>query len=291
MGAGLLNFSYARDSSTLSLTFPAQAAQWRKSQWAVHLRAVALNQTDLGGPSWPHRVSGKLNGRQCVAIDPPKHLHVRREQCYNLTPLLRQGVNTLELRFTQKPDRARDEPEEGYCVGVCLTRPRSVSAIVQRIRTRSQETVASGRERVGRIIKSVNKGTGDEEDCMVSGTFGKKLQPVCPVSMCPIEEAAIGAKCTHVQVFDLQSYIQVNQRMRSLDKRWTCPVCSLPTRPDELQLDPFAQGILDTMRGDEDNVEAVVFNEDCTWTTVAAAKENDDDEQKDVCEIALSDSE
>jgi hypothetical protein len=61
--------------------------------------------------------------------------------------------------------------------------------------------------------------------------------------------------------------------MRSLDKRWTCPVCSLPLRPDDIALDPFTQGILDTMRGDEENVEEVVFNDDCTWSTVSAEKD------------------
>merc|ERR1712050_130789 len=91
-------------------------------------------------------------------------------------------------------------------------------------------------------------------------------------SFCPIEEAAIGRHCNHVQVFDLAAYIAVNQRMRSLDKRWACPVCSLVLRPDDVTLDPFAQGILDTLRGDEDSVEAVAFNEDCTWYTISAEK-------------------
>jgi len=221
-------------------------------------------------------VQGKLNGRQCVVIDPPKHLHVRREQCYNLTPLLAQGANTLELRFTSKPDKPRDEPEESYCVGVVLTRPRSVASIIARIRTRSRETVSSGRARVERLLRHVadhEAGQGDE--CKVTGTFGRTLKPLCPVSHCPIEEAAIGRQCNHVQVFDLQAYVAVNQRMRSLDKRWTCPVCSLALRPDDVILDPFAQGILDTLRGDEELVEAIVFNEDCTWSTVSAVKEDE----------------
>lgn len=114
---------------------------------------------------------------------------------------------------------------------------------------------------------------GQEEECKVTGNFGRTLKPLCPVSLCPIEEAAIGKCCNHIQVFDLQAYIAVNQRMRSLDKRWTCPVCSLPLRPDEVILDPFAQGILDTLRGDEDTIDAVVFNEDCTWSTVTAEKD------------------
>jgi len=271
VGAGLLRYSYASASSTLSLSFTAQAVQWRKQQWAVHLRSVALNDPALTGPTWPHRVTGKLNGRQCVAIDPPKHLHVRREQCYNLTPLLRAGLNTLELRFTPRPDKPRDEPDEGYCIGVVLTRPRSVASVIARIRSKSTETVSSGRARVERIIASTAHVT-DGDDCKVTGNFGRMLKPLCPVSFCPIEESAIGRNCNHVQVFDLQAYIAVNQRMRSLDKRWTCPVCSAGLRPDEILLDPFAQGILDTLRGDEDLVEAVVFNENCTWSTVSAVK-------------------
>eukprot|EP00913_Durusdinium_trenchii_P030676 g28730.t1 len=114
VGAGVLKHSYASSTSTFSLTFAAQAAHWKKQCWAVHLRSVHIHGGDLSGPAWPHKVQGKMNGRQCVAIEPPKHLHVRREQCYNLTPLLKQGLNTLELRFFPKPDRAKDEPEDSW---------------------------------------------------------------------------------------------------------------------------------------------------------------------------------
>eukprot|EP00929_Paragymnodinium_shiwhaense_P117844 TRINITY_DN8919_c0_g1_i1.p1 TRINITY_DN8919_c0_g1~~TRINITY_DN8919_c0_g1_i1.p1 ORF type:complete len:641 (-),score=171.61 TRINITY_DN8919_c0_g1_i1:132-2054(-) len=282
-GDGLLRHSFASSSSTFTLSFQSNVNQWRKQMWSLHLRSVSLREPELTGPSWPHRAQGKLNGRQCVVIDPPKHLHIRREQCYNLTPLLKSGVNNLELRFTPKPDRARDEPEESYCVGVVLTRPRSVQSIIARIRSRSTETVASGQQRVRRLISQVARKEKNEDECKVTGNFGRILKPLCPVSLCPIEEAAIGRHCNHVQVFDLPAYIAVNQRMRSLDKRWTCPVCSLALRPDDVVLDPFAQGILDTLRGDEDNVEAVVFNENCTWSTISAEKnkETKDDPEGD----------
>ncbi|CAJ1447758.1 unnamed protein product, partial [Effrenium voratum] len=112
-----------------------------------------------------------------------------------------------------------------------------------------------------------------DDECAVTGNFGRTLKPLCPVSHCPIEEAAIGRECHHIQVFDLNSYIAVNQRMRSLDKRWTCPVCGGALRPDDVVLHPFAQGILDTLRGEEENVEAIVFNEDCSWSTISAVKD------------------
>ncbi|CAK9026216.1 unnamed protein product [Durusdinium trenchii] len=178
VGAGVLKHSYASSTSTFSLTFAAQAAHWKKQCWAVHLRSVHIHGGDLSGPAWPHKVQGKMNGRQCVAIEPPKHLHVRREQCYNLTPLLKQGLNTLELRFFPKPDRAKDEPEEKYCVGVVLTRPRSVASILSRIRSRCQETVSTGRARVARLIAQVARlEAGQEDECAVTGNFGRTLKP------------------------------------------------------------------------------------------------------------------
>merc|ERR1712046_280458 len=126
----------------------------------------------------------------------------------------------------------------------------------------------------------------------MGGNFGRTLRPMCPVSFCPIEDAAIGRNCNHVQVFDLAAYIAVNQRMRSLDKRWTCPVCAVPLRPDDVLLDPFAQGILDTLRGEVELVEAVVFNENCTWSTVSVEKEKEDRKADAEAEIiGLSDSE
>merc|ERR1719230_719777 len=154
-----------------------------------------------------------------------------------------------------------------------LTRPRPVASIISRIRTRSTETVSSGQKRVRRLIAEVSRKERGEEDCTVTGNFGRMLKPLCPMSFCPIEESAIGRNCNHVQVFDLQAYIAVNQRMRSRDKRWTCPVCGKSLRPDDVVLHPFAQGILDTVRGDEDLVEAIVFNEDCSWSTVSAVKD------------------
>lgn len=296
-GDGLLRHTYASSSSTFTLHFSAPTQQWMKQQWALHLRCVGVSGSDLSGPAWPHSVQGKMNGRLAVQVDPPKYGHVRREQSYNLTPMLRSGTNTLELRFVQNPDKPRGEADMRYCVGVVLTRPRSPASIVARIKTRSNESVAFGRERVKRLLSQVVAREQRENECKVTGNFGRTLKPLCPVSFMPIEDAALGRKCQHVQVFDLQAYIAVNKGMRSLDKRWTCPVCSIPLRPDDIILDKFVQGILTQLRGDEENVDAVVFNEDCTWSAVSTAKDGgqgsgeDDDGLTKEAAVALSDSE
>merc|ERR1712136_692608 len=182
VGPQILRFAYTSANATISLPFQSQVAHWRKRQWNVHLRAVSLNQGTLGGPTWPHRVVAKLNGRQCVNIEPPKHLHVRREQCYNLTPLVRQGLNSLELRLSPNPERPRDQPEEDFCIAAVLTKPRTVAAMVASIRGASKETVETGKQRVGKILASTASAAKKTEDeCIVSGDFGRKMKPVCPL--------------------------------------------------------------------------------------------------------------
>merc|ERR1711862_553365 len=156
-------------------------------------------------------------------------------------------MNTLQLTCTQNPEGP--STNENFCFGICLTRPRWVTSIISRIRTRSAETVLTGQQRVRRIISQASRKEKNNEEVQVTGNFGRTLKPLCPVSMCPIEECAIGMNCNHVQVFDLSSYVTVNQRMRSLDKRWTCPVCAIAMRPDDVVLEPFCQGILDQLRG------------------------------------------
>jgi len=280
VGPQILRFAYTSANATISLPFQSQVAHWRKQQWNVHLRAVSLNQGTLGGPTWPHRVVAKLNGRQCVNIEPPKHLHVRREQCYNLTPLVRQGLNSLELRLSPNPERPRDQPEEDFCIAAVLTKPRTVAAMVASIRGASKETVETGKQRVGKILASTASAAKKTEDeCIVSGDFGRKMKPVCPVSFCPIEDAVVGRNCAHVQVFDLQSYITVNQKMPSLDKRWTCPICSKELRPNDVVIDPFAQEILDSLKGEEENIDSVLFNDDLSWATISVEKDKPDDDE------------
>lgn len=294
VGPGTLTHTIASGSQVVSLNFNTQAALWKKNGWALHLRAVSMHDGICGGPAWPHQAVGKLNGRQCVTIEPPEHLHHRRERCYNLTGLLRQGKNTLELRFFPDPERRRDQPMDQYCVGVTVIGPVAPEVMVSNIRKACEETVESAKQRVRDLLRRAKEEEGLGE-CVATGSFGKILKPLCPISFCPIDEAAIGRSCRHVQVFDLNSYIEINHKMRALDKRWSCPVCSVRVGPDDIQLDPYAQEILDTMKGAEMDVEEVVFADDASWQTVSAAPEDDDDDfapkASPAAMVDLSDSE
>lgn len=271
VGTELLCHSFSPEPGTARLSFTSQPAQWRKQEWSIYVRCVTLRSCALGGPIWPYLVEAKLNGKKCFNIEPPPHLHVRKEQCYNITMDARQGVNNLELRFQGDPEK-RLQQKEQYCIGVVLTKQQSTASIVKQVRERSKMSPSWGKERVERILSQAAKKDRVQKDCVVTGSFGRSLKLMCPVSCCPIELPAVGRNCQHLQVFDLMAYISVNEGIKFLDKRWTCPVCSQPLRPDDLVLDVFMMEILQSLQGKEEQVEAIVFEADGSWSMPSKEK-------------------
>lgn len=68
------------------------------------------------------------------------------------------------------------------------------------------------------------------------------------ITMLPISVPARGEICTHLQCFDLETYIQMNSK----HKRWLCPFCN--KRSSYVMIDPFFSHILDIMKVLRDKV-------------------------------------
>ena len=67
------------------------------------------------------------------------------------------------------------------------------------------------------------------------------LNTLCPFTMIPINEAARGEHCLHLQCFDLNTFISANAK----HKRWQCPICNRRTL--NFSRDMFYQEVLTTM--------------------------------------------
>ena len=55
----------------------------------------------------------------------------------------------------------------------------------------------------------------------------------------PISTPVRGARCTHLQCFDLRTFLEMNQAYSA--GRWRCPVCSRVTHPAALRVDRCAR--------------------------------------------------
>jgi len=109
--------------------------------------------------------------------------------------------------------------------------------------------LAACQQKFSLAASSINKKADDADLAVMSGT----VSIVDPISLCRIETPVRGRQCTHLQVFDLQPYIEFNhmvERSRcKLSKLWNCPVCGQHVKERDLvKVDAFVK-VLEAVKG------------------------------------------
>merc|ERR1719498_1853204 len=66
----------------------------------------------------------------------------------------------------------------------------------------------------------------------------------CPLSFERVVIPVRGESCMHLQCFGLGAYLEANVKMRALNNRWTCPVCTNVLRPKDLRVDAYVEKVL-----------------------------------------------
>lgn len=83
---------------------------------------------------------------------------------------------------------------------------------------------------------------------------------MCPLGQTFIETPVMGPQCTHLQCFDLETFLLCNVRHPT----WKCPVCGKDAQHSELVLDHFMKNILEKV-GSEDGGESVKVTPAGEW--------------------------
>ena len=71
----------------------------------------------------------------------------------------------------------------------------------------------------------------DDDDLQIQNTL--PVQLLCPLSKCRIKLPVRGQKCQHIQCYDADTYLLINERKPT----WKCPVCDSLAPFDELFVD------------------------------------------------------
>merc|ERR1719486_1040088 len=137
------------------------------------------------------------------------------------------------------------------------TYPRTVEQISADIAKFPEE---QARERVCKLLEdNWNEGikaTEEDEDDEIQCVIANKLKLRCPLSFERVVIPVRGDSCMHLQCFGLGAYLESNVKMRALNNRWTCPVCTNVLRPRDLRIDGYVEKVLaDTA----DHVEEAVI--------------------------------
>ncbi|TNV82647.1 hypothetical protein FGO68_gene14071 [Halteria grandinella] len=130
---------------------------------------------------------------------------VRREDLiFDISAQITPGPNFVELaKF--------DEPRN-YACAIYVTKLINIYDMSHYLRNYHVESFLESYERLKNHISSV-KYFKEE-----------KVNVRCPISQSRLKLPARGEKCTHLQCFEAENYLWMNQHC----KRWLCPICMKP---------------------------------------------------------------
>lgn len=229
----LLCHILVRPNITFSLDLP-DLKSWRKEDQSIFMRMCKVN-SDKCSQVWPRRILFEANGAKVFEVKEPEEGHVRRDVPQNISAGLKPGLNTISITI-----------EDDYVAGYVMSLVRCQTLNAQQIAAMTPQCVEEqAKARVMTLLADTWATPVDNEDeeeitCVISN----KLKLRCPLSFERCVIPVRGEQCMHLQCFGLQAYLESNMKMRALNNRWTCPVCSTVLRPQDLRIDGYVEKVL-----------------------------------------------
>jgi len=235
---------------------------------------------------WPPHISIKLNNH---VIDIRRHSQNGKDLPAELTPYIVPGQNELRIGV------AHSKPQPGcdFAVAVELIETLSHSDVlryVQRHGFISEETTLG-------IIKSRLTGTADDDGIsLVDKELSIDLAD--PFSSVMFNIPARGIACTHMECFDLETWLNTRPAKPSTKcphssvqcscpkssepsnpDKWKCPICFKDARPYCLRIDGFLVKVRQQLEKEGKlHAKSMLVDADGTWNAIA---EDDIDENTD----------
>ncbi|XP_044576657.1 E3 SUMO-protein ligase PIAS2-like [Cotesia glomerata] len=102
-----------------------------------------------------------------------------------------------------------------------------------------------------------------------------EISLICPLSMKRIVTPCLSTKCQHLQCFDAEAFLQVNEKAHN----WKCPICDSFADFDKLVIDDFFRKILSSKKLTGDDIRLL---QDGSWENAGSTKTIDLDATIDV---------
>ena len=142
------------------------------------------------------------------------------------------------------------EAHKSYCIGVYILEKVSVDTLVKGLKATGVKSAELTRDMIKQKLH-----IGDDDFEIETNTY--KVSLLCPLMKFRMQIPSRSTKCRHAQCFNLESYLQMNEKKPT----WNCPVCDQNASYDSLMIDSLFVELLEQCK-DCDEVE---FSADGTW--------------------------
>ncbi|KAE9587946.1 putative chromatin regulator PHD family [Lupinus albus] len=228
-----------------------------RPEFDVQAWCMLLNDKVSFRMQWPQYTDLQVNGFSVRAINRPGSQLLGangRDDGPIITPYTKDGINKISLTGCD----ARI-----FCLGVRIVRRRSMLQILNTIPKESEGERFE--DALARVISCVGGGNGsdnadsDSDLEVVSDTFSINLR--CPMSGSRMKIAGRFKPCIHMGCFDLEIFVEMNQRSR----KWQCPICLKNYALENIVIDPYFNRITKMMTNCGEEVTEVEVKPDGSW--------------------------
>ncbi|XP_019447901.1 PREDICTED: E3 SUMO-protein ligase SIZ1-like isoform X1 [Lupinus angustifolius] len=232
-----------------------------RPEFDVQAWCMLLNDKVSFRMQWPQYTDLQINGFSVRAINRPGSQLLGangRDDGPIITPYTKDGVNKICLTGCDV---------RIFCLGVRIVRRRSMLQILNMIPKESEgERFEDALARVVSCVGGGNASDNADSDSdleVVSDTFSINLR--CPMSGSRMKIAGRFKPCVHMGCFDLEIFVEMNQRSR----KWQCPICLKNYALENIIIDPYFNRITKMMRNCGEEVTEVEVKPDGSWRVKA----------------------
>ncbi|XP_041989868.1 E3 SUMO-protein ligase SIZ1-like isoform X1 [Salvia splendens] len=236
-----------------------------KQEYDIQAWCMLLNDKVTFRMQWPLYADLQINGVPVRAINRPGSQLLGangRDDGPVITPWTRDGINKI---FVSGCD-ARI-----FCVGVRIVKKRTLQQVLNMIP--GEDEGECFEDALNRVRKCVGGGTAtenaDDSDSdieVVADSIPVNLR--CPMSGLRMKVAGRFKPCAHMGCFDLEVFVEMNQRSR----KWQCPICLKNYSLEKIIIDAYFNRITSKMQNCGEDAAEIEVKPDGTWRVKA---END----------------
>ncbi|BBN14066.1 hypothetical protein MPTK1_6g08590 [Marchantia polymorpha subsp. ruderalis] len=229
-----------------------------RPNYDLQVWCVLLNDKVPFRMHWPAFADLRINGVSVRVTNRPGGQLLGangRDEGPGITTYAKDGTNRIAFSaYDARP----------FCIGVRIIRRNTLAQVLASI-----PDVNKGEdfeEAIARVRRAFNGGgqgnadDGDDSDLeVVAESVSVTLR--CPMSGGRIKVAGRFKPCTHMGCFDLNTFVEMNQRAR----KWQCPICLKNYSLENLVIDPYFNRVTSALKGYAEDVTEVELKPDGLW--------------------------
>ena len=225
----------------------------------------------------------RLNGKN---LELRKKLHYGNDLPIDLTHMVREGENTLDISILRKPN---DTQYREYLLAIEILGVQTHNNLLNNILANNRISAATTQQRIKEKLTPTIRDEDDDITLLNKNLTVQLTDPFLGGGM-PTTPARSKA-CDHFQCFELSIFFETRNKDGdcTVADHWKCPICSGDARPQHLIIDGFIENVRDKLISQGlQNTRAIVVSEDGSWKPKAEVLEGVADADDDDAPAGLS---